>query len=111
MISTNNIELFLDDVNIPDCDGEWTPYFDIDDPTIEGDFEKLESLREVYPGIICPRPFSADAKAVGTFNRYPISGQVATLNAIEGFSCRNSRQKFGPCLDYEVRFCCSPKSK
>ena len=101
--------MLIDDANIPDCDGEWTPYFDIDDPTINGDFEKLDSLREAYPDLICRWPSSADARAIGTLSHHPISGQVATLNAMEGFSCLNSRQNFGECLDYEVRFCCPLK--
>jgi len=97
---------FLDGEIIPDCDGDWTPYFDIDNPNMEGDFEKLDSLKEAYPGLICPWPLAIDAKAVGTISHHPIAGQIATLSTMEGFSCRNSRQNFGTCLDYEVRFCC-----
>ena len=96
---------------VPDveCDGEWTRYFDRDDPSNKGDFETLEYLRQEYQNEICQSPSAVDARLIGIDVHHPISGVVATANEFEGFFCENELQPSGRCLDFEVRFCCRGK--
>ena len=97
--------------NPPTCNGTWTKYFDLDDSGEKGDFEQLCHLREIFPDQICEHPTLADARIVGTDTHHPIPGQLASLSAHDGFSCKNSHQLFGKCMDYEVRFCCQEGTK
>ena len=92
--------------SVPYCSETWTRFFDLDDPTIKGDYELINSIRNSYPEEVCASPLAVDARAIGTYSHYPIAGQTATLNVEDGFMCVNSEQHYGNCLDYEIRFCC-----
>ncbi|XP_053737528.1 cartilage intermediate layer protein 1 [Synchiropus splendidus] len=69
--------------------GFWTDWFDRDDPSGSGDWEKLAHLRMENPGKICPRPVDIESPSYG-------------------FVCKNYLQPDKRCHDYRVRFSCYP---
>uniref|UniRef100_A0A3Q3BC91 WxxW domain-containing protein n=1 Tax=Kryptolebias marmoratus TaxID=37003 RepID=A0A3Q3BC91_KRYMA len=77
----------------------WTRWFNRDRPSASGDWETLKSLREEYPGKICPAKLK-------NFEQNISSYKLVIYNTKTGFVCRNKDQKRGRCLDYKVRFRC-----
>ena len=93
------------------CQGLWTQYYDRDNPSGNGDYETLTSLRNDHPDDICENPIAVDGREVSEQVHYSQTGQILTVDRDVGLSCVNSQQRNGRCLDYEVRFCCPPSSK
>ncbi|KAI8513398.1 hypothetical protein Bbelb_100370 [Branchiostoma belcheri] len=85
----------------------WTAWFNRDDPSGTGDWETLPELLDENPGQICPMPTEIEARVNGTWQKANDTGEVFVyFDTINGFACRNSRQKGGTCMNYEVHFCC-----
>ena len=87
--------------------GDWTDWYDVDDPTGDGDFETLASIVQKHPKIKCPSPTHIQGRQTETKVDAKNSGQEISLDPAEGLICENIGQT---CQNYEVRFCC-PKSK
>ena len=86
---------------------DWSPWYDIDDPSGEGDYETLASIIERYPHYLCLNPTEIEGRLAGTTIDATSIDQDITLDPSEGLICKNIDQA---CQNYEVRFCC-PKSK
>ena len=95
----------------PACaDGQWTQFFDRDQPSGNGDYETLNDINGENPGRACSNPTAVDARVVSNGNDYRTAGQVVRVNASLGLVCQNSQQSDGrQCLDYRIRFCCPSK--
>lgn len=78
--------------------GEWSDFFDADDPggVNGGDFELVQG---------CNLPSNIHARLL-TGAPVESSGEVVHFNLGAGFKCVDSEQTDGSCSDYEVRFCC-----
>nr|CAB3262591.1 uncharacterized protein LOC100180679 [Phallusia mammillata] len=88
----------------PTCqDHDWSPYFNTDDPSGEGDFEFLFEIQRLYPKAICSSPVWMEARKVNDETMF--IDQNVHLNHTKGFQCFNW-QNHQSCYDYEVRFCC-----
>lgn len=89
--------------------GEWTQWFDRDEPSAFGDFETLVDLRNENPGVICDNPAQIECQTLDGTD-YIEAGQVVTCNTEVGFFCRNAdnggSQTNVVCEDYRVRFSC-----
>jgi len=84
--------------------GNWTAWFNRDDPSGPCDCETLPELREDYPGKICENPVSLEARLENCDVPYDPSLPNIIANLDVGFQCLNEEDF--TCLDYEVRFCC-----
>ncbi|XP_038629499.1 uncharacterized protein si:dkey-205h13.2 isoform X1 [Scyliorhinus canicula] len=83
-----------------------TPWFDYDNPSGNGDYEDLQTLRKQYPGQICGKPTACE---VETTSGIPASGSgdnTAECSISTGFVCVNNEQNDGNCEDYRIRFTC-----
>lgn len=94
---------------IPTCSfGDWTQWYDRDDPTGMGDYEDLASIRQRHFGVICKRPSVIDGRLLNG-QHWATSGELLTVSATTGLTCVNAHQPDGKsCSDYKVRFCCDP---
>ena len=95
----------------PVCaNGNWTEFFDRDNPNGDGDLESLSDINIQFPGRACSNPTAVDAQLVSSGNDYRSAGQIVQISPQIGFICENRRQaNRGGCLDYRVRFCCPSK--
>ena len=92
-------------------DGKWTDYFNIDNPSNDGDFETLSDLRRLHSDQLCTNPTAVDARLAINKKDYRLAGQVIHMNTTIGFICMNREQtNRRGCLDYQVRFCCPKRS-
>ena len=93
---------------LPGCSsGQWSEFFNRDNPLGNGDFETLQDINYEYPGRACSNPIAVDAREASNQRDYQTSGQVVEINPIVGFICENRQQPPGQtCLNYQVRFCC-----
>ncbi|XP_072887756.1 uncharacterized protein [Hemitrygon akajei] len=85
------------------CKTEW---FDIDDPSEDGDNELLNLLRIKFPNGICLYPTACE---VETTSGVPVSQtgeNVQPCNVVAGFFCVNNEQSDQSCQDYRIRFTC-----
>ncbi|XP_069767658.1 cartilage intermediate layer protein 1-like [Narcine bancroftii] len=84
----------------------WTPWFNIDHPGGNGDYERLDAIRHYYPDKLCPTPVGVEARTTqgvpATF-----TGERVHLSHQHGFWCVNTEQPSGKhCSNYAVRFQC-----
>lgn len=86
------------------CNGVLSPWYDIDDPTGDGDFERLEVLQRECGA--CKNPTAIYARLLVGGADYTAGGEVVTISVTLGFSCKNKDQSDGRCNDYEVQLCC-----
>ncbi|XP_078497068.1 mucin-5B-like [Lissotriton helveticus] len=84
-----------------------TPWFNVDKPTMNGDFETMDKLRKDFGDKICSNPIGIEARTVGGVPASETGQLFDTYDATFGLACVNKKQVSGsPCLDYEVRFTC-----
>ena len=95
----------------PVCtNGQWTEFFNRDNPGGEGDSERLSEINFYLAGRACSNPTAVDVQLVSNGRDYRSVGQVVQLNPTLGFICLNREQPDGrKCLNYKVRFCCPSK--
>ncbi|XP_077864756.1 uncharacterized protein LOC100367360 [Saccoglossus kowalevskii] len=87
-------------------DGEWTIWFDRDNPGTTGDWETTQDLIKQFEDKMCSNP---SAIQVQTLDGIPAAynGEIFSLYSPEvRFVCQMADQPDNTCLDYEVRFCC-----
>nr|XP_061828086.1 uncharacterized protein LOC133614254 [Nerophis lumbriciformis] len=91
------------------CHGCRTRWFDLDDPTREGDYETLLQLLRVYPQEVCSQPVAVEAMTVSGIPANLTGDVFHMYDASVGFACVNDGQPSGKrCHDYKVRFTCLP---
>ncbi|XP_075940156.1 uncharacterized protein LOC142941916 [Anarhichas minor] len=93
----------------PYCGGKvcWTNWYDRDNPSGTGDWERLVYLRRQYPGQICDNPLHIEAVTTDTNTPATLTGDVIYIsNPTQGFACRKRDQRTRRCRDYKVRFGC-----
>uniref|UniRef100_A0A8D3BGI9 Si:dkey-205h13.2 n=1 Tax=Scophthalmus maximus TaxID=52904 RepID=A0A8D3BGI9_SCOMX len=94
------------------CQGEFswcgTRWFDVDDPTGEGDYETLLQLQMLYaPGRLCTQPVAIEAVTLAGVPAHKTDDVLQVYDATSGFACVNAEQPGGRrCHDYKVRFTC-----
>ena len=89
-------------------DGQWTRFFDVDNPSGNADSEQLSHINRIRPGAACLNPTAVEAQLLNG-NDYRTAKQKVTVN-LNGLTCDNRLQPDGRrCLDYKVRFCCPSK--
>lgn len=84
--------------------GEWTTWFNIDDPGGKGDYEWLDAIHFYYGDRVCAQPLRLEAR---TTDWIPAgsTGQVVHSSPREGYWCVNREQRPGQnCSNYTVRF-------
>lgn len=86
------------------CRLPWTPWYDRDDPSGNGDGEHLSLL--VQEQGACPNPTAAECRRISDSKDWTQTGEKVTCNAQQGAVCLNSEQTDGSCDDYQVRFLC-----
>ncbi|XP_034386333.1 mucin-5AC-like [Cyclopterus lumpus] len=84
----------------------WTNWFDRDNPSGQGDYELLSSLRRQYPGQICPKPGAIQAQTLTGISAAAAGEKIYRSDTTTGFICRNRDQPDKRCKDYRVRFSC-----
>ena len=84
--------------------GSWTPWYNSDDPSGEGDDETLTTLRSLYPDVICESPIHFEARIASTGTPLNSSADNVFASRLMGLECVNFVGV--DCDDYEVRFCC-----
>ncbi|XP_078670996.1 uncharacterized protein LOC144911081 [Branchiostoma floridae x Branchiostoma belcheri] len=96
-----------------DCPG-WTAWFDVDDPTVTGDWEYLSIVDTLNPGQACAMASGIQVKTTVGDVPAGLTGEVFhRFGPNPGFVCRKNPEG-GPentpapyqCRDYEVRFKC-----
>ncbi|XP_077422338.1 mucin-5AC-like [Vanacampus margaritifer] len=93
----------LDFCKPPEC---WTRWFDIDNPSKGGDFERISRIRQRFPSKICDMPSAIEAHTKSGATVDSTGDVIYVADTETGFICKNSHQKGGQCSDYEVRFKC-----
>ncbi|XP_078584709.1 uncharacterized protein LOC144866885 [Branchiostoma floridae x Branchiostoma japonicum] len=95
-----------------DCPG-WTDWFDVDDPTVTGDWEYLSVVNTLNPGEACAKASGIQVKTTAGNVPAGLTGEsFHRFGPAPGFVCRKNPP--GPentpapytCRDYEVRFKC-----
>ena len=84
--------------------GEWTQWFDRDNPSGTGDWETLDALRIENPGEICDNPTQIECQTLDGTD-YTETGQDVTCSIDTGLICLNS-ENTGGCEDYNIRVYC-----
>ncbi|XP_069040028.1 uncharacterized protein [Lepisosteus oculatus] len=88
------------------CSGCRTRWFDVDDPSGNGDYEVLSELLTVYPREICSRPLAIEAQTRSGTPASLTGDTFQVYDATYGFACVNADQSDSRCEDYRVRFTC-----
>ncbi|XP_076022344.1 uncharacterized protein LOC143012894 [Genypterus blacodes] len=89
------------------CQGCRTRWFDLDNPTLQGDFETLLHIQMLYPTEICSQPVGIEAMTVSGVPALKAGDVFQIYDAAQGFTCVNAQQPGGKrCQDYKVRFTC-----
>ncbi|CAL9692703.1 unnamed protein product [Knipowitschia caucasica] len=84
----------------------WTRWFDIDNPSGNGDFEWIRNIKRKHPKEMCRHPVDIQARTLRGLTAKSARNRVYT-NTRTGFSCINREQRWGrKCHDYRVRFAC-----
>ncbi|KAJ8372067.1 hypothetical protein AAFF_G00294810 [Aldrovandia affinis] len=86
-----------------DCRTRW---FDLDDPTGNGDYEVLSMLLTAHPRHICPQPIAIEAQTLSGDPASSTGDTFLIYDATNGFACVNTDQRTRKCNDYRVRFTC-----
>ncbi|KAK7882736.1 hypothetical protein WMY93_028910 [Mugilogobius chulae] len=98
-----------------ECFTEW---FDRDDPSGSGDWEKFSDLFRDHPTQICSKPIGVDAQTMeglslgstrNKLNRSDINISIKHTDKYDltGLVCLGSEQEAGvECADYKIRFLC-----
>nr|XP_061797061.1 mucin-5AC-like [Nerophis lumbriciformis] len=85
----------------------WTPWFDRDNPSGNGDYEILSRLRKENPSEICDYPVKIEAKTTSGASVGSPGNVIHVSDTTTGFICQNRDQpQNGRCADYKVRFLC-----
>ncbi|XP_058231868.1 cartilage intermediate layer protein 2-like [Hemibagrus wyckioides] len=84
----------------------FTQWFNRDNPGGSGDYEILDRLRVEYPGKICSKPLSIEARTLSGVLASQTEQVFAYYNTVHGFACVNNQQVNGRCMNYKVRFRC-----
>jgi hypothetical protein len=85
--------------------GDWTQWFDRDNPSGSGDWETLSDFLQQLPGEVCSVPTGVECRETNG-NGLNVSQETVTCSTQSGFICQNSNQPDGVCNDYKVRFLC-----
>ena len=86
----------------------WSPWYNEDDPSNGGDFERIRDISE--KGRLsqnCKDPILVQAR-LSDGRDYRVSEAEVTLD-LDGLVCENSNENV--CDDFEVRFCCRHEGK
>ncbi|MBN3301341.1 CILP1 protein, partial [Amia calva] len=86
-----------------DCRTDW---FDIDDPSGNGDYELLSELLALSPREVCASPLAMEAQTLSGTPASLTGDIFQVYDATYGFACVNADQSSGKCKDYRVRFTC-----
>ncbi|XP_071958006.1 uncharacterized protein [Antedon mediterranea] len=86
--------------------GQWTRWFNYDDPTYIGDFETVSDLYGEYPDEMCENPTAIECQTASGLP-YTATGEDVTCSASSGLKCKNVDQPNRKCSDFKVRFICS----
>jgi len=107
-VPTNGSASFTFSIARPDP-VTWTPWFDRDDESGNGDGEHLSALiAEGAP--VCAHPIFAQCRRRRDGVDYTATGEVVSCAPLRGSVCENANQPDGICDDYEVRFACPSDS-
>ena len=88
-----------------DCDKEgyeWTDWLDRDDPTADGDYERIHDFSTDQ---VCQNPIALEAQA-----RSSGATEITHVDLNWGFWCVNEENE-EECADFEVRYCCPKTSE
>ncbi|XP_059807591.1 mucin-2-like [Hypanus sabinus] len=88
------------------CKTEW---FNIDDPSGEGDYENFHDLYLKFPKRLCLYPSACEVETTSGVPASQTEDVVEPCNVARGFFCKNTDQSDQSCEDYRIRFTC-PKS-
>ncbi|XP_051281007.1 uncharacterized protein si:dkey-205h13.2 isoform X2 [Dicentrarchus labrax] len=89
------------------CQGCRTRWFDMDNPTGQGDYETLLRVQLIYPSQVCSQPVAIEAMTVSGVPAHKTGDVFQVYDATRGFSCVNAEQPGGKhCEDYKIRFTC-----
>ncbi len=92
---------------------KWSPWFDRDNPSGDGDFETIADLTKQFSG--CVKPVAIECRVKSTKAKWQTARQVYNCDLQVGGSCRNSKQPNYSarnrtiCTDYEARISCPIK--
>jgi hypothetical protein len=91
-------------LNISGSGSYWTPWFDRDNPSGNGDYEVTNDFINMgYP--ICPNPVGIQCQTLNGVD-WSQTGEVYSCQVQPGGFCVNANQPDGFCLDYRVRYLC-----
>ncbi|XP_062888950.1 mucin-2-like [Mobula hypostoma] len=85
------------------CKTEW---FNIDDPSGEGDYEVFNHLYIQFPNRICLYPIACEVETTSGVPASQTGENIEPCNVARGFFCRNDDQSDQMCQDYRIRFTC-----
>ncbi|XP_061667076.1 uncharacterized protein LOC133495980 [Syngnathoides biaculeatus] len=86
-----------------------TRWFDLDDPTSDGDYETLVELQRVNAAEVCPQPVAVEAMTTSGIPAHETGDVFQMYDATHGFACVNREQPSEKqCQDYQVRLTCPP---
>lgn len=93
-------------------EGLWTDWYNMDNPGDDGDFEKLNDIRN---SLLYDNPCGGDNPLyveckTTSGEDYTETGENVTCSAEKGLICKNSDNS-ELCSDYKVRFYCEKKEK
>ncbi|XP_077862245.1 cartilage intermediate layer protein 1-like [Saccoglossus kowalevskii] len=92
------------------CPGWWTRWFDYDDPSGKGDYEKASIFIARLGNNMCSAPTIVQARTVDDGVPAEDTGELfSEYSPSVGFVCLQADQPNKQCRDYEVRFCCPAK--
>ncbi|XP_036003224.1 cartilage intermediate layer protein 2-like [Fundulus heteroclitus] len=86
----------------------WTQWFDIDNPSGNGDVDNLNRLQRRYPGKVCPNPSDIEARTLSGLTPQKAGDIIKISDTNTGLICRKRDQPDRRCADYKVRFSCPP---
>ena len=91
--------------------GQWTSWYDRDNPSGTGDHETLSNLLQENPNSdLCKTPTGIQARLRSNQQPYQTSGNIVQISPLQGLQCWNDQNK-KYCQDFEVRFCCGKGEK
>ncbi|XP_062888954.1 uncharacterized protein LOC134337692 [Mobula hypostoma] len=85
------------------CKTEW---FNIDDPSGEGDYEVFNHLYIQFPNRICLYPITCEVETTSGVPASQTGENIEPCNVARGFFCKNDDQSDQMCQDYRIRFTC-----
>ncbi|XP_033485700.1 mucin-5AC [Epinephelus lanceolatus] len=89
------------------CQGCRTSWFNLDNPTKQGDYETLRQLQMQHPNEVCSQPVAIEAMTVSGVPAHKTGDVFQVYDAARGFACVNAEQPGGRrCQDYKIRLTC-----